>query len=68
MNGELKEAKIKLKEIAMKHDMSQADCYNNIRHLSIIMLAMYEDMSWIKYLVLLILITVLGIQGIGVVI
>ena len=68
MNGELKEAKKKLKKMAMKHDMDQADCYNNIRHLSIIMLAVCEDMSWVKYLMFLILITVLGIQGVGMVI
>ena len=68
MNGELREAKLKLKEMAMKHDMSQADCYNNIRHLSIIMLALYEDMNWVKYLMFLILIAVLGMQGVGMVI
>jgi len=67
MNGELKEAKTKLKEMAMKHDMNQSDCYNNIRHLSVIMLAVCEDVNWVKYLLFLVLIAVLSIQGIGVI-
>ena len=68
MNGELREAKKKLKEMAMKHDMSQADCYDNIRHLSVIMLSVCENVSWVKYLMFLTLIAVLGFQGIGMVV
>ena len=53
--------------MAMKHDMGQADCYNGIRHLSVIMLAVCSDTEWIKRLMLLVLATVLGIQGVGMV-
>ena len=68
MNGDLAEAKKKLKEMAMKHDMEQKDCYESVRHLSIIMLAMCADTEWIKLLMVLLLAAVLGVQGIGMVI
>lgn len=68
MNGDLHEAKTKLKEMAMKHDMEQKDCYDGVRHLSVIMLAMCADTEWIKLLMLLLLCAVLGIQGIGMVV
>lgn len=68
MNGDLREAKAKLKEMAMKHDMGQKDCYDGVRHLSIIMLSMCEDTEWIKLLMILLLTAILGIQGIGMVI
>lgn len=68
MNGNLKEAKKKLEEMAMRHDMQQADCYNNIRYLSVIMLSMCNDTEWIKLLMVLLLAAVLGIQGIGLVV
>ena len=67
MNGDLREAKIKLKEMAMKHDMKQRDCYDGVRHLSVIMLSMCENTEWIKLLMVLLLAAVLGIQGIGMV-
>ena len=65
MNGDLREAEEKLKEMAMKHDMSQKDCYDGIRHLAVIMLAITHDMRWIKLLTVLILTAVLGVQGLG---
>ena len=68
MNGDLHEAKTKLKEMAMMHDMEQADCYNNIRYLSVIMLSMCNDTEWIKLLMGLLLAAVIGIQGIGMVV
>ena len=68
MNGNLHEAKRMLKEMAMKHDMKQADCYDGIRHLSLVMLAVCSDTEWIKRLMLLILVTILGIQGVGMVV
>lgn len=68
MNGDLREAKKKLKDMAMKHDMEQRDCYDSVRHLSVIMLAMCADTEWIKLLMILVLTAVLGIQGVGMVI
>lgn len=68
MNGNLREAKKKLEEMAMRHDMTQADCYDGIRHLSVIMLAICSDTEWIKRLLLFVLIAVLGVQGLGIVI
>ncbi|MCK4328207.1 hypothetical protein KAX02_00035 [candidate division WOR-3 bacterium] len=67
MNGEIREAEKKLKEMAMKHNMSQGDCYDGIRHLAIIILAITHDMKWIKLLMFLILAAVLGVQGLGMV-
>ena len=65
MNGEFREAEQKLKEMAMKHDMTQGDCYNGIRHLAVIILVITHDMKWIKLLMALILAAVLGVQGLG---
>ena len=63
MNGDLREAEKKLKEMAMKHDMGQADCYNGVRHLAVIMLSICSDIRWIKFLMVLVLTAVLGAQG-----
>ncbi|MCK4329271.1 hypothetical protein KAX02_05460 [candidate division WOR-3 bacterium] len=68
MNGDLREAEEKLKEMAMKHDMTQSDCYDGIRHIALIMLAITHDMRWIKLLMALVLAAVLGVQGLGMVI
>ena len=68
MNGSLCEAKKKLEEMAMKHNMTQSDCYDGIRHISLIMLSMSRDMMWIKLLMILILGTVFGMQGLRLVI
>jgi len=67
MNGELREAEKKLKTMAMKHDMEQKDCYDGIRHMSLIMLSITHDMRWIKLIVVLTLAAVLGVQGLGMV-
>ena len=67
MNGDLREAKEKLKEMAMQHDMTQSDCYNGIRHLSIIMLAVCSDTEWIKRLLFLYIAMFIGLYGVGVV-
>jgi len=67
MNGELREAEKRLKEMAMKHDMTQGDCYDGIRHIALIMLAVTHDMKWIKLLMGLLLAAVLGVQGLGMV-
>ena len=67
MNGDIREAEKKLKEMAMKHDMEQSDCYDGIRHMSLIMLAITHDMRWIKLLMVLTLAAVLGVQGLGMV-
>lgn len=63
MNGDLREAEKKLKEMAMKHDMGQEDCYNGVRHLAVIMLSICSDIRWIKLLMVLVLTAVLGAQG-----
>ena len=63
MNGDLREAEKKLKEMAMKHDMGQEDCYNGIRHLAVIMLAICSDVKWVKFLLFLVLAAVIGVQG-----
>ncbi|MCK4328915.1 hypothetical protein KAX02_03625 [candidate division WOR-3 bacterium] len=65
MNGDLREAEKKLKEMAMKHDMGQNDCYDGIRHMSLILLGVTRDMRWIKLLIVITLAAVLGVQGIG---
>lgn len=67
MNGDFREAEKKLKEMAMKHDMTQGDCYNGIRHLAAIILVIAHDMKWVKLLMVLILAAVLGVQGLGMV-
>ena len=67
MNGEFREAEKKLKEMAMKHDMTQGDCYDGIRHLAVIILVITHDMKWVKFLMLLILAAILGVQGLGMV-
>lgn len=67
MNGEFREAERKLKEMAMKHDMTQGDCYDGIRHLAVIILVITHDMKWVKFLMFLILAAVLGVQGLGMV-
>ena len=67
MNGDIREAEKKLKEMAMKHDMGQNDCYDGIRHMSLILLGVTRDMRWIKLLVVLTLAAVLGVHGLGMV-
>ena len=63
MNGDFREAEQKLREMAMKHDMGQEDCYDGIRHLAVITLVITHDIKWIKLLMVLLLAAVLGVQG-----
>ena len=63
MNGDFREAEQKLKDMAMKHDMNQSDCYDGIRHLAVIILVITHDMKWIKLLLVLLLAAILGVQG-----